>query len=312
MSELGRNKAQRDALHDTGEVLHPTRYGEAVNRYLTAAGYDHLPRPVRRPTGRTPPAPRFTGVVVVGVDDSPDSYIAVDHAAIEAELHGWDLRLVHVQYGPGAKYPARDRGARLLEHMTERVHAHSGSVAVTSRLATGAAATGLLAEATDTDLVVVGRRHGMAGAAFGRTVGDRVAAHHLGPVMVVRIPGWPPGADFAHRPIIAGLDDSPGSAAVRSFAVTEAKARGCDVILLHAADDAGLPYDRIETIGGVQVHHRKDGADPVAALVDASDKAAAVVLGRQGRSRVTEAVLGSVSRTVLQHARCPVFLVGQP
>jgi nucleotide-binding universal stress UspA family protein len=249
---------------------------------------------------------------MVGVDDSPDSYIALDHAAIEAELHGWDLRLVHVQYGPGAVYPARVRGARLLEQMAARVHAHSGAVVVTSRLATGAPATELLAEAAGTDLVVVGRRHGAAGAALGLTIGDRVTARHNGPVLAVRIPGWPPGAGFAHRPIIAGLDDSPTSATVREFALAEARARGCDVILLHAAGDTSVPYDRIETAGGVTVHHRRDGADPVAALVDASDKAAAVVLGRRGRSRVAEAVLGSVSRSVLSHAHCPVFLVGEP
>jgi nucleotide-binding universal stress UspA family protein len=59
------------------------------------------------------PVSTSTGVVV-GVDDTPSSHIAVDHAAIEAELRGWDLRIVHVQH-PG------DMGAHLLERLPDRV-----------------------------------------------------------------------------------------------------------------------------------------------------------------------------------------------
>jgi hypothetical protein len=64
----------------------------------------------------------------LGVDETPTSYTAVDHAAIEAELHGWDLRLFRVQRASGARYPSRDEGAPPVERMTDRVHAYSPTV----------------------------------------------------------------------------------------------------------------------------------------------------------------------------------------
>ena len=91
-------------------MLHPTRYGEVVNRYLGGAGYPELLRPAHHPARPTPPASRFTGLVLACVDESPDSYVALDHAAIEAELRGWDLRLIHVQSGAVAGCADRARG----------------------------------------------------------------------------------------------------------------------------------------------------------------------------------------------------------
>ncbi|HET6532344.1 MAG TPA: universal stress protein [Actinoplanes sp.] len=300
-------RAGQETRQHTREALHPTRYSEAVTRYLSAAAYLDVPRPAHRRGRAAQPPLKTTGLVVVGVDDSPDSYVALDHAAIEAELRGWDLLLLHVQHG-GIGHQARDRGARLLESMTERVHTHSRTVAVNSRLLIGAPAVQLLRGAAKADLLVVGRRHGVTGAALRLTIGDRVAAQHNGPVLVVRVPGWPPGLEFPHRPMIAAVDDSPTSHAAVEFALAEARFRGSDLILLHAAGDATVPRDRVDTVAGVTVHHRLDGTDPVAAVVEASDRAAAVVVGRRGR--ITDTLLGSVSRSVLQHAHCPVFLVG--
>ena len=128
--------------------------------------------------------------------------------------------------------------------------------------------------------------------------------------MVVRMPGWPPDGEFVQRPIIAAVDGSPGSAPVVEFAIAEARVRGCDMILLHPAGDLGSPRDRVETVRGVPVHHRVDGDDPVAALAGICDRVAAVVVGRQVRGPVADSLPGSPGRAVLQHARCPVFLVG--
>jgi nucleotide-binding universal stress UspA family protein len=41
-----------------------------------------------------------------------------------------------------------------------------------------------------------------------------------------------------------------------------------------------------------------------------STRAAALVVGRRGPGSMPAALLGSVSRAVVQHAHCPVFLVG--
>lgn len=201
-----RHRSQLEASHAAATRTGSTRYGEAVNRYLGAAGY-RLTEPVRG----GPATQGTAGVIAVGVDDTPTSYTATDHAAIEAGLRGWDLRIVHVQPSGGRRSAARDEGARLLEQLMDRVHAYSPAVPVTCRLEAGPAASGLLTAAATANLVVVGHRHSSAGAAFGLSVGDRVAAGHTGPVLIVRVPGWPPGPEFGSRPIVVGAErpDSP-------------------------------------------------------------------------------------------------------
>jgi nucleotide-binding universal stress UspA family protein len=313
MSDIDKRRAERDARQSAGDLLHASRYGAVVNRYLGAVGYREAggePAAVRQPRPAVDTSKSPAGVVLVGVDETPTSYTAVDHAAIEAELHGWDLRLFHVQRAAGLRYSARDEGARLIERMTNRVHAYSPTVAVSSHIAVGTAASLLLSDAYSASLVVVGHRHSAAGTAFGLSVGDRVAAHHSGPVLVVRVPGWPPGPDFGARPIVVGVDGKPGSAEVVEFAVAEARIRGCDVVMLHAGDPERAAEYLLETSGDVVLHRRTVAGDPVDALIEASGKAAAVVVGRRGPGAFAGALLGSVSRSMVQHAHCPVFLVG--
>lgn len=305
MSDLDKDRVLQDARRRSVDLARPTRYSEAITAYLTVSGY-RAGQPAA-PTAR--PVVAVTGVVMVGVDETPTSYLAVDHAAIEAELRGWDLRLVHVRH-PGPVHQADpDAAARLLERLTERVHACSPSVAVTSGIRVGTAGSQLLADAYNANLVVVGHRHGPTGTAFGLSVADRVAAHHTGPVLVVRVPGWPPGPDFGRRPIVVGADGSATTSAAIRFSLEEARVRGCDLVMLHAG--AGVvPADRVEDIDGVTVHHRSVGDDPATALVEASGQAAAVVVGRRGAGGFPAAMLGSVSRSLVQRAHCPVFLVG--
>ncbi|GIF01757.1 universal stress protein [Paractinoplanes rishiriensis] len=281
----------------------PTRFGEAVNRYLGAVG--HRPeQPVAMPAR----AGEVIGVVLVGADESPASYSAVDHAAIEAELRGWDLRILHVQRSGGRQQTTRETGARLLERLAARVHACSPSVAVTRRLAVGSPAHLLLAEGRNATLVVVGHRHGGAGTAFGLSVGDRVAAQHPGPVLVVRVPGWPPGPGFGERPIVLAAERADLNTPSAVFALAEARVRRCDLVVLRAHPD-GAAVGRTDTVEGVRVHYRTVPADPVTALIDVSNRAAAIVLGRRGAAGSPVALLGSVSRAALQRAYCPVFLV---
>ncbi|WP_030440549.1 universal stress protein [Actinoplanes subtropicus] len=303
MSDLDRLRTERDSRQAHAACADTTRYSGAINRYLGVLGY-HAEDAGKPAPGRVPPGVvAKTGLVLVGVDDSPISYTAVDHAAIEAELRGWDLRMIHV---PGGRQSAQDAGARLLERLTERVHACAPSIAVTSRIVTGSAASRLLIEGRHAGLVVVGHRHGAASSVFGVSVGERVAVDHNGVVMVVRIPGWPPGPGFAARPIVVGVDgdDSPAV----GFAHGEAKLRGSDLLLLHAGRTPRI--ERVDTAGGVRMHRRFVAEDPAEALIDVSTQAAALVVGRHGPGGIPAGLLGSVSRAVVQHAHCPVFLVG--
>ena len=303
MSDLDRLRTERDSRRAHAARTDATRYSGAINRYLGVLGY-RPDEPGAPAPGRVPPGVvAKTGLVLVGVDDSPISYTAVDHAAIEAELRGWDLHMLHVQ---GARQPAQDTGARLLERLTERVRACAPSIAVTSRLIIGSATSRLLVEGRHAGLVVVGHRHGAASSAFGVSVGERVAVDHRGVVMVVRIPGWPPGPGFAARPIVVGVDgdDSPAV----GFGHGEAKLRGSELVLLHAGRTPRV--ERVDDLGGVRMRRRFVAGEPADALIDASTRAAALVVGRRGPGGMPAGLLGSVSRAVVQHAHCPVFLVG--
>jgi len=109
MSELVERHDQHEVLRAVGDRFGPTRYGEVVNRYIGAVGY--RPGEAERRPLASEPTVRTDGLIVVGVDDKPASYTAVDHAAIEAELRGWELRIVHVlrsgdRRGRGAKRAA--------------------------------------------------------------------------------------------------------------------------------------------------------------------------------------------------------------
>ncbi|WP_164842696.1 universal stress protein [Actinoplanes solisilvae] len=306
MTDLDRLRAERDAVRGCTTRGRPTRYSDVIDRYLDVAGYgaEHAVGPALDPP---PPATvTRTGLVVVGVDDSATSYVAVDHAAIEAELRGWHLRLVHARHSGDVHASVRMVDSRLLERLIDRVHACSGSVPVTSRLIVGPAANALLTEGRDAGLIVVGHRHGPVGAAFGRTVGDRVAARHTGAVLLVRIPGWPARPGFDARPVVAGVG-GPDSDRVVAFAHGEAKLRGCELVLLHASRTPRV--ERQETSDGVTTHWRFVAEDPAEALIEASGQAAAVVVGRRGGGLREAGLLGSVSRSVVQHADCPVFLV---
>jgi nucleotide-binding universal stress UspA family protein len=319
MNELDRLRTEAEARRRTGEPHRATRYSDVVTRYLGVVTYRDLnvmPADVSArqvaitPEPAKPRTPQTKGIVLVGVDDSPASYIAVDHAAIEAEIRGCDLKLLHIQHTLGNRHDARDRGARLLERMAERVHGCSPALAVTSRLAIGSATATLLSESRQADLVVVGHRHGAAGTAFGRTVGERVASRHEGPVLVVRVPGWPPGPEFATRPIVVGLDDSTAGTVAVDFALAEARLRECDVIILDVAGSRKPPGERLERSGDIVIHHRVLDADPVSALLAASGHAAALVVGRHGHGGLAGTPLGSVTRTMIQRADCPVFVLG--
>ncbi|MCU7729491.1 universal stress protein [Actinoplanes sp. KI2] len=270
---------------------------------ILAASVRSAPAAAHAPLEATP-----AGSVLVGVDDSPASYAALDLAAREAELHGWELRLLHVQH-PGERRTTKAADFRLLEGMTDRVHAAAPAVPVTSHLVTGSAASLLLIEGGTANLLVVGHRHHAVGTTLGLSVGDRVAAQHSGVVMVVRVPYWPPGPGIDLLPIVVGVDNHAAVTPAVTFAQTEARLRGCHLVMLHAQPNAA-PAERTDTIGGVVVHHLTVDAHPAPALIDYSHRAAAVVVGRRGVGMNPVTMLGSVSRAMVQHANCPVFLAG--
>lgn len=136
--------------------------------------------------------------------------------------------------------------------------------------------------------------------------------------------------------ILVGVDGSPESHAALRFAAQEAALRRRPVTLMHvvapivvtwpiesvvtdfyqwqednAADVLRRSQETIESIGDaeidVQISLRRDGV--VTELADAARQADMLVLGSRGLGPVGGVALGSVSRTMLQHAECPVVIV---
>jgi nucleotide-binding universal stress UspA family protein len=306
MSDLDKLRIERESRSGVGSSAAFSRYSEAIDRFLGAACYrDEIPVVVSEPVG--PPA--IAGVVMVGVDDSAAGCLAVDHAAIEAELRGWGLRIVHVQRGGPLRPAPRDDGTRLLERLAARVHAYAPALAVTSRLLIGSPASLLLSQAADAGLVVVGRRHSATATVLGPGIGDRVASLHPGIVMVVRAPGRPSGTNLSDRPIVVGVELPGTTSPAVHFGLREAGARGCELIIVNAVPHA-VPSERLEVVGGLRVRRRLVDQAPAAALIRASEDAAAVVVGRHAYGGSATPLLGSVSRAVLRDAHCPVFVAG--
>jgi nucleotide-binding universal stress UspA family protein len=73
--------------------------------------------------------------------------------------------------------------------------------------------------------------------------------------------------------------------------------------------------DAVEVIlgaqAGIEVERKLVERDPGEALVAESAEADLVVVGSHGRTGFRAALLGSVSRHVVDHARCPVVVVKQ-
>jgi nucleotide-binding universal stress UspA family protein len=64
----------------------------------------------------------------------------------------------------------------------------------------------------------------------------------------------------------------------------------------------------LELSPDVEIHQALYHSDPRTALIEASTKAAMVVLGSRGHGRVASLLLGSVSAGVVRHASCPVVV----
>ncbi|MEV4346460.1 universal stress protein [Actinoplanes sp. NPDC049596] len=281
-----------------------TRFGEAINRYLGAVGYPDPYAVKPGPAAARAAVPPPGGLVLVGADESPSACVAVDHAAVEAELHGWTLRLLNVRRGESG-----EAGPALLDRLTARVRAGSPSTVVTSRLVIGPdPARALLAEAGEAALVVVGHHHGATATVFGRSVADRVARHHNGPVLLVRMPA---GSGWATRPLVVGVDSSAPARAALEFAFAEAEVRGCEVVVLHVVGDGTDLARRLDTRSRVPIRHKIIQGDPATALIEASGQAAALVLGRPEGGRLAPGTALSAATHVLRRrALCPVFVVG--
>ena len=143
--------------------------------------------------------------------------------------------------------------------------------------------------------------------------------------------------------IVVGVDGSDASRDALRWAADEARLRSAPLVVLHAwsfvppqpfADPAGLALpagdlpgqltaesdaaqfaldaaieDALGAEPEIEVERKLAEGDAGEAIVAESADAALVVVGSHGRTGLTAALLGSVSRHVVSHATCPVVVV---
>ncbi|MFF5214172.1 universal stress protein [Micromonospora sp. NPDC000442] len=267
--------------------------------------------------------------VVVGVDGSPPSLVAAEHAAQAAVWRSRPLHLVHGYLHPlGYGVPinpyevgvpaASEDGRKMLEQTAaELVDRWPGLTVEVRQVAGGPGAT-LVEESRRAELVVVGSRGlgGFAGLLLG-SVGTQVAAHGHCPVLVIRPPDRPLPTE---GPVLVGVDGSESAELAVGYGAEEAGRRGGKLVLVHVADegdDDRAAAALLATAGaaargshpGLTVEERVIVAPkPDQALIEATGDAALVVAGSRGRGGFAGLLLGSVSQTLVHHARCPVLI----
>jgi nucleotide-binding universal stress UspA family protein len=283
------------------------------------------------------------GAVVVGVDGSPSSDLAVDWAVEEADRRRLPLHLLHVfvqDYPMTVGLPPRVEdlstiAESVMADAAERVARLAPDLRVTAAVHGGSAAKNIIDASTRADTVVVGTRgrHGLARVLLGSTAGQ-VAAHGVCPVVVVR--QTPPLARSVDRRVIVGVDGGGLAHDAVGYAFAQASSRGASLTVAHAwslqyaGDALAVPYTSevdeevelsqramvAEAIAGwrekypdVEVHQQIVRSAAVELLTKDSAGADLLVVGSRGRGGFAGLLLGSVSRHVLQLAECPVAVV---
>ncbi len=172
--------------------------------------------------------------LVVGVDGSESSLVAVDWAVDEAGRHGLPLRLVHAslreRYEAGLPSPAPGRPSEQVpaEHLValaaDRAERRNPDVKITTGIVPEDAAAALVRECGEAFALVTGSRGRgeLKGLLLG-SVGLAVAARAPCPAVVVR--GDRVGLAGGHGRILLGLGAAGTGAEAVRFAFREAEVR---------------------------------------------------------------------------------------
>lgn len=282
--------------------------------------------------------------IVVGLDGSPGSAAALEWGIEEAVRRSLPLHVLCARQGQAslgvgmidapelAATFARDAAAHaeaLLEAASARAHEAWPALAVTVENSRGYAAARLVELSAHAETVVVG--HSGHGSVIGTLMGSvtsQVVAHAECPVVVVREPGENP---VVRRGIVVGVDGSAMSELALGYAFEQAASRRSDLEVVHAwwttvpggvMNDARM--DQVtqeqltlsesmvgwaEKFPDVEVHQQLPLGPAVVTLVQRSEYAELLVVGSRGLGGFRSLLLGSVSRGVLQQAKCPVAVV---
>ncbi|PKW25656.1 universal stress protein [Phycicoccus duodecadis] len=276
--------------------------------------------------------------VVVGVDGSPLSATAVQHAARAAHDRGLPLHVVHAfapdlpMLGFGAladREVVTAHGRRLLAAAVARAHAVHPDLEVTTALPDGYASTALVSASRSAALVVVGATgFGLLSHTTMGAVARQVLAHARCFVLVV-------GHETAGAPtrggrVVVGVDGSKASLTALRAAAHEAQRLGGSLEVVHVWQASGAHDPTLASASswedyeqGIERSVRATLAepglpavpaavhvvreDPVRALVEHAEGADLLVVGSRGAGGFEGLRLGSTATSLV--GRCPAPLL---
>lgn len=280
-----------------------------------------------------------TRPIVVGVDDSPGTELALRWAADEARARDVPIRLITAfRYDLAAdRLPAfvtvssievlepRQVAEQLLANAVNTVTAAGAEAS--SESVDGDPVRVLVSESARASMLVLGSRQlSSFGSAVLGSVSAAVAARSTAPTVVVRGPAGRPEEGAG---VVVGIDGTQASETLLGYAFEHAsRHRVClraalcwhpDLLALMSWRAEPPPPARVdawlaEALAGwrekypdVTVHPEVVRDHPTAGLVLASAAQHLLVVGKHGRH--PRAMLGSVSQGVLHHATCPVAVI---
>jgi nucleotide-binding universal stress UspA family protein len=280
--------------------------------------------------------------IIVGVDGSPASRVAVDWAARDAALRGADLKLVHVLVPPAVMaFPdvpmpsgfmewQEEEGRRLLDSAVKTVEEAGAQVEVSTDMVSGPAVPALADLSSSAQMIVVGcRGHGALARGLLGSISTGLAHHAHCPVAIIHDED-PLMPHPAMASVVVGVDGSPASESAVAIAFEQASFRGVDLLAVHAWSDTGVfefpgaDWSTLQAAGEQTLSERLAGwqerypdvpvrrvvvADkPARQLLERAESAQLLVVGSHGRGGIAGMLLGSVSTTVLHGARMPVII----
>jgi len=197
--------------------------------------------------------------IVVGIDGSSVSKVAVDWAARTAAMREVPLKLVHVLNPPAVMaFPEvpmpsgflqwqEEEGRTLLaaavttaEEAALLVGTGSKSLTLTTEMVSGSSVPALVDESTRAQMVVVGcRGRGALARGLLGSVSTGLVHHAHCPVAIIHDED-PLMPHPSKAPVVVGVDGSPASERAVEIAFEEASFRGVDLVAVHAWSDTGV------------------------------------------------------------------------